>query len=217
MTPFSASYTVRYGILRGAMSMELASEDGGYRYETSLAPRGVASWLRRGEIRETTRLLAAGHELQPVDYLSKDTIARPERNVNYRFDRVAGKVTGEYKSKAVDAPMRPGGHNRISAQVAIMRALQTDTELTRIAVFDRARWRDFQFEVVPDQTMKTPAGRFDTVEVRYSSAGKNKTWSLHCAPALNYLPVTIVYKEGNKVKSRAALKDYRIDRPAPPE
>lgn len=211
MTGFSASYTVGYGILRGAMSLRLETRDNGYVYDTSLAPRGLASWLRKGEIRETTRLRFVAAELQPVDYESTDTIARPERRVSYRFDQDAGKVTGEYKSQAVDMPMRPGGQNRISAQVAIMRALQTGQRLTRIPVFDRARWREFEFEVVPDQTSDTPAGRFDTVEVRYASPGDSKTWSLFCAPALNYLPVMIVYTEDGKVKSRAELKSYRLD------
>ena len=197
------------------MSMAFEREDDGYSYRTSLAPRGVASWLRKGEIEETTRLVDAGGELQPVDYFSKDTIARPERRIHYHFDRVAGTVTGEYKSTAVDAPMRVGGHNRISAQVAIMQALQEGTELNRISVFDRARWKEFEFEIVPDQSIKTPAGRFDTVEVRYSSSGDNKSVSLHCAPALNYLPVTIVYNENGKVKSRASLQNYSFEDRSP--
>lgn len=214
MTPFSASYTVRYGLLRGSMTMAFGREDGGYWYRSSLAPRGVAGWLRKGEIEETTRLVDAGGELQPVDYFSKDTIARPERRIHYHFDRVAGTVTGEYKNTSVDAPMRAGGHNRISAHVAIMQALQEGTELNRISVFDRARWKAFEFEIIPDQSIKTPAGRFDTVEVRYSSSGDDKSVSLHCAPALNYLPVTIVYNENGKEKSRAGLQDYSFeDRP----
>ncbi|NNF40682.1 MAG: DUF3108 domain-containing protein [Woeseiaceae bacterium] len=217
MTPFSATYTVRYGILRGTMNLALDREEDGYSYRTSLAPRGFASWLRKGEIRETTRLLDASGELQPVDYVSTDTIARPERRIHYYFDRVAGTVTGEYKSTAVDKPMRAGGHNRISAQVAIMQALQSGTRLTRIAVFDRARWKEFEFQVLPDQAVNTPAGEFETVEVRYSSPGDDKEWSLHCAPSLDYLPVMIVFSENGKVKSRAALKDYAFAEPFPLE
>ena len=210
---FSASYTVRYGILRGTMTLQLDRQDDAYRYETSLRPRGVASWLRRGEIREITTMLSSDDKVLPLDYASTDTIARPERRAEYIFDTTTGQVSGEYKTREINAPMRSGGQNRISAQVAIMLALQADAEITRFSVFDRGRWKEFEFTVLRDQFADTPAGRFDTVEVRYSSPGDKRSWSLHCAPALNYLPVMIVYREGNKIKSRARLADYEVEQP----
>lgn len=207
---FSATYTVRYGILRGTMTLDLERRDEGYSYQTSLRPRGFASWLRRGEIRETTSLVSQDGLVRPLDYTSVDTIARPNRHANYFFDQPPGHVTGEYKSQSVDVPMRAGGHNRISVQVAVMRALQSNIELSEFPVFDRGRWRDFGFEIIPDQFAETPSGDFETVEVRYASADKNKSWSLHCATALNYLPVMILFREDSKTKSRAVLTEYRI-------
>jgi hypothetical protein len=120
-------------------------------------------------------------------------------------------VTGEYKQREVDVPMQAGGQNRISAQVAIMQALRSGLELTELPVFDRGRWRTFHFQVVADQVAKTPAGDFETVEVRYSSEGKEKSWSLHCATALDFLPVMIVYREKGKTKSRAVITEFEID------
>ena len=49
---FDASYSVRYGILRGEMTLRLSHRAGGYLYETSLRPRGFASWVRSGAIVE---------------------------------------------------------------------------------------------------------------------------------------------------------------------
>ncbi|MCP4301842.1 MAG: DUF3108 domain-containing protein [Gammaproteobacteria bacterium] len=207
---FSATYTVRYGVLRGTMTLELERRDEGYSYQTSLRPRGFASWLRKGEIRETTSLVSLDGLVRPLDYASVDTIARPHRHANYLFDQPPGHVTGEYKTQKVDVPMRTGGHNRISVQVAIMSALQSNIELSEFPVFDRSRWRDFRFEIIRDQFAETPSGDFETVEVRYSSANSKKSWSLHCAAALNYLPVMIVFREDGKTKSRAVLTEYRI-------
>lgn len=210
MPGFEAHYKVHYGVLRGAMSLELERRGVNYVYRTSLRPRGFASWLRRGEIRETSVLVFVDGQVRPKDYTSTDTISRPNRHTRYVFDRSSGRVTGQYKSRSVDAPLRPDGQDRISAQIAVMRALQSDGRLDKIAVFDRGRWRDFEFEVLPSRTIDTPSGRFDAVEVRYTSIKKNKSWSLHCAEALNYLPVMIVYREDGKVKSRAELTEYRI-------
>ena len=208
---FSASYKVRYGILGGKMTLELRRHGDDYVYETSLQPSGFVSWLRRGEIRERTTLRVLGGAVQPLDYTNNDTIARPPRFAGYVFGEDVGRVTGEYKSRAVDEAMRPGGQNRISAQVAIFHALQTEKEISGLAVFDRARWRDFEFEFLPGQVVQTPAGKFDTVEVRYASADKEKSWSLYCAYDLGYLPVLIEFREDGKTKSRAELSKYRLD------
>ena len=208
--PFSATYSVRYGILRGEMTLELERLDASYSYVTALRPRGFVSWLRRGEIRETTSLVTVDDRVQPLNYSSVDTIARPTRVANYVFDQPPGRVTGEYKSQAVDMPMRIEGQNRISVQVAIMRALQMDIEPTRFSVFDRGRWRDFEIEIFRNQVAKTPSGDFETVEVRYAYKDKPKSWSMHCATELSYLPVMIVYHEDGKTKSRAVLTDYRV-------
>ncbi|MBT8087606.1 MAG: DUF3108 domain-containing protein [Gammaproteobacteria bacterium] len=210
---FNASYAVRYGVLRGEMTLDLRPEgDDRLMYNTMLRPRGFVTLFRRGAIEETSSLAISDGQLQPLVYRSRDTIARPHRNTEYRFDEPLGRVTGTYKSRAVDEEMRPGGHNRISVQVAVMEALNQGRELTEFAVFDRARWRDFKFEVVADQAADVPFGEFDTVEIRYSSSRKEKSWSLHCAPELGYVPVMIVFREDGKVKSRAELVSFtRLD------
>ena len=211
---FSAAYSVRYGLLRGSMTLELEPRETGYVYRTSLRPRGFVSWFRRGEIRETTSLTTEGALVRPLDYQSNDTIAKPARLTRYAFNHADGRVTGEYKQRAVDVPMQADGQNRISAQVAVMHALRSGTELSEVPVFDRARWRTFRFEIVEGQSAKTPAGEFETVEVRYSSSNKKKSWSLHCATSLSYLPVMIVFREDGKTKSRAVLTEFEVDNQA---
>jgi hypothetical protein len=208
---FSAAYTVRYGVLRGAMTLELRQEGSGYLYETSLRPGAIVSLLRRGAIREVSTLAITDAGVRPVDYANTDTLARPNRYAAYVFDETSGMVTGEYKSRVVEVPMRPRGHNRISAHVAIMHKLQTGAEISAFPVFDKGRWRDFEFETILDQSVETPSGRYETVEIRYSSSDKEKSWSLHCASALHYLPVMIEFREGGKIKSSAQLTSYRLE------
>ncbi len=213
---FSATYNVRYGILHGEMTLELRREnDADYIYETSLTPRGIVTWFKRGSIVEITSLEIEDNVLKPVDYRSTDTIAKPTRYTEYLFDTPPGRVTGVYKERAIDEPLRPNGHNRISAHVAVMLAMNTGTKMNAISVFDRARWRDFEFETFPGQTVKTPLGEFETVEIRYSSDNKNKSWSLHCAEALDYAPVMIVYREDDDIKSTAQLIEYESLAEAP--
>jgi hypothetical protein len=205
---FSATYTVRYGVLRGEMSLKLQRGESGYVYQTSLRPRGLVGFLRPGLIDESTSFVVSDGQVLPSSYESTDTIASPQRYTQYLFDQRPGLVTGTYKTKTVDEPTRPGGQNRISAHVAVMLALRTQSELTRISVFDRARWRDFDFVVEPAQRVSTPLGDFEAVEVRYTSSKKNKSWSLYCAETLDYVPVMIVYREDGKVKSRAQIRHH---------
>ena len=215
---FSATYKVHYGILHGEMTLELRRAGGvDYVYETSLTPRGFVTLFRRGSIVETTTLEIEDGVLRPLDYHSTDTIADPTRNTVYRFDDPEGRVTGLYKEREIDEPMRPNGHNRISAHVEVMLAMNTGTAMTAISVFDRARWRDFRFETFPGQTVKTPLGEFETVEIRYSSDTKDKSWSLYCARALEYAPVMIVYREDDDIKSKAQLVEYEVLGDAEPD
>ncbi len=208
---FSAVYQVRYGLLRGEMMLELGHSDSGYLYRTSLRPTGLVAWFRRGAITERTTLIEAAGSIRPIDYVSRDTIANPERNTSYRFDHAGGRVTGEYKSQAIEAPIRAYGQNRISVQIAIMLALQSGAEITQYSVFDRGRWKDYRFEVIPEQFVKTKSGEFNTVEVRYSSSDKDRSWSIHFAPELSNLPVMLEYHEDGKLKSRAQLSGYTIE------
>lgn len=208
---FSAAYQVRYGLLRGQMTLELDYGDSGYLYQTSLRPSGLVAWFKRGAITERTTLIEAGGTIRPIDYYSRDTIANPERITSYRFDYQGGRVAGEYKSQAIDAPIRAGGQNRISIQIAIMLALQSRAEITNFSVFDRGRWKEYQIEVNRGRSAETRAGSFETIEARYSSSDKERSWSIHFAADLGYLPVMLEYREDGKLKSRAQLTSYTIE------
>lgn len=210
MPAFSADYQVRYGLLRGKMTLELKQGDPGYVYETSLRPTGLAGWFKRGAIRELTTLMDDGGAIRPIDYINEDTIANPARHTSYRFNHQDNRVTGQYKSQAVDAPMRAGGQNRISLQIAVMLALRSNAEISDYPVFDRGRWKDYRFAVIGDQTVKTRSGTFHTVEVRYASSDGDRSWSMHFAPELSFLPVMLVFHEAGKLKSRAQLTDYSL-------
>jgi Protein of unknown function (DUF3108) len=206
---FEASYTVRYGLLSGTLVLRLTRHANGYVYETSLRPKGLVSLFARGSIDETTNLIEDGDTIRPLEYVRTDTIADPVRTARYSFhdDRVAGI----YKGQQIDLPMQPGGHNRISVHIAVMQALRRGAEVNEFPVFDRSRWKEYRFEVIPDQVVTTTSGKFDSVEVRYASPGDEKGTSLYFAPSLEFLPVMIVYSENGKAKSRAQLIDYRIE------
>ena len=205
---FEAIYTVRLGPLRGTMLLRLSRYGDGYVYETSLEPRGIASIFRRGIIYETTYLVIEDRIVRPVNYTRTDTIADPVRTAYYFFDN--DRVGGIYKSGEVDFPMREGGQNRISAHVAMMLALRNGEPMQSLPVFDRSRWKDYAFSVVPGREVRTKSGTFETVELRFSSPGDEKGSSIFFAPALGFLPVQIEYFESGDVKSRATLDEYQL-------
>lgn len=212
VAPFSAEYQVRYGLLKGRMTLELEHRDSAYLYKTSLSPAGLVAWFKRGAITERTTLIDVGGTLRPIDYHSRDTIANPERNTTYLFDYDGGRVTGQYKSQEVDVPIRANGQNRISVQVAIMTALQSGAAIPNVSVFDRGRWKEYRFEINRNQSVKTRAGTFDTVEVSYSSTDKDRRWSIHFASNFGYMPVMLVFYEDGQLKSRAQLTEFAIER-----
>ncbi len=214
---FSASYKVHYGILHGEMTLELRHADGvDYVYETSLTPKGLVTLFRRGSIIETTSLQIEDDVLRPLDYRSTDTIADPTRHTVYRFDDPEGRITGAYKEREVDEPMRPNGHNRISAHVAVMLAMNTGADMTASRYSTGPAGATSSSRPSPGRPSKTPLGEFETVEIRYSSEKKDKSWSLYCAEALDFAPVMIIYREDDDIKSKAQLVEYEsLDEAAP--
>ena len=205
---FEARYTVRYGPLKGLMVLRLSRYGNGYTYEASLEPKGLASLFARGMIYETTNLIDDGVTVRPVDYTSIDRIADPVRTTRYFFSDE--RVAGNYKGRQIELPMRAGGHNRISVHVALMIALRRGVDINGFPIFDRAQWKEYRFQVVPHQIVKTASGKFDTIEVRYTSSDGRKGSSLYFAPSLSYLPVMVAYREGDNVKSHAQLAEYKI-------
>ena len=206
---FEATSSVRYGLLGGTMTLRLRRQEDRYVYETSLQPRGLVSLFARGAIHETTHLVENDEGVRPLKYERTDTIADPARTARYYFRN--DRVTGVYKGQQLDVPMQSGGQDRISVHIGLMHSLRHGTEVENFAVFDRSRWKDYRFEVIPGQVVETPSGRFDAIEVRYSSPGDDKSSSLYFAPSLGFLPVMIVYNEDGKAKSRAQLIGYRIE------
>lgn len=205
---FEADFTVRYGMLRGDMRLALQPAGGGYEYRASLEPAGVAAWFRRGRIAERSTLSVEDGAIFPQEYVRTDTIARPMRSSAYVFG--SGRVSGQYKDQPVDAPMRANGQDRISVHVAIMRALITGADIPPYPIFDRGRWKSYRFAVVGRNRVETPAGAFDTIEVSYTDDADDERWSLHFAPALGFLPVALMLYEGDDLRSRALLTDYRL-------
>jgi hypothetical protein len=211
MPSFEAVYDVRYGPLRGTMLLRLSRLGDRHIYETSLEPRGIATLLRRGIIYEMTTLEISGSEVRPLDYIQTDTISDPTRVAHYFFD--AATVGGIYKGRQFAEPMRVGGQNRISAQIALMHSLRHSRPLSEFAVFDRARWKEYEFDILPSKQVKTVSGNYEAVEARYAERDDDKSTSIFFAPALEWLPVTIVYREGGRDKSRATLKRYSLFNP----
>jgi len=203
---FEATFVIRYGPLTGTLLMRLSHFENGYVYETSLRPQGLAALLRNGTIYESTTLELNGDNVRPLDYASIDSFADPNRTARYFFD--AERVLGVYKWRQVDAPMVEGGQNRLSAHIAMMHALRAGLDRSGFAIFDRGRWKDYRFEVIPDQAVTTDKGRFEAIELQYTSSDGKRSTSLYLAPSISYLPVMIVYRENGKQKSRAQLSDY---------
>ena len=188
--------------------MELRRVGDDLLYTTSLRPAGLAGVFRRGSIDERTEVVIDAGAVKPIDYTADDTLARPTRFTRYAFDEAAGRVLGRYKDKDVDLELKPYWQNRISAQLAAIIALRHGAPIPDYWVFDRGRWKRYRFEVLREQVVKAGKSTYDAVEVRYASEDKDRSWSMYCAPKLDYVPVLLTHSEGGKRKSRAELVSF---------
>lgn len=212
-----ADWKARYslemlGQTAGELELEMSSDRqaGDYTLSASMAPRGLARWFIREEVRERSsgRL---GDAVEPRHYLFERSGG--DEPVTHRFtlgsERI--RVTGHEDVESLPAP------NKLQDNLSYLERLrrhlaQTPRQPLVLPILDgdKARVYENRFEVEGEETIDTPHGEYATLRVRRtSSRGKYEHW-LWCAPALDYLPVRLVRQKrdgGNRGDLR--LREYR--------
>ncbi|CAN5261129.1 hypothetical protein BH24PSE2_BH24PSE2_19060 [soil metagenome] len=208
---FEAVYKVRVSVASGEMRLNLERRNGALVYHSELEPAGFVGIFKRGMLAETSWFEYGGGEVRPLEYDLADTISE-NHDARYVFDWKDREISGAYRGEPVEAPLAPRTVDRLLLQIAIMSDLVHGRRVDEYTVFDRARAKPYSIDVAESGTAKTPAGRFDVVQVSYTSDDGSKAIVLQCAPEFHYLPVRIEQREDGEVKSRAELVRYEFDR-----
>jgi len=184
----------------------------GKHYELSSETKAIGIFALFA--RETIKLISRGevgkNGLKPIHFEhhpGKD----PDRRILADFDWNAGKLTVKYDGRSEVLPLEPDAQDRISLLYQFMYlphgAKQFSFAMTNGKKIDR-----FQYVLVGEETLTTPAGQFQTLHYsRQHNPGENDT-EIWLAKDKNYFPVRVIVgeKDAGKLEQTVTRLDFEF-------
>jgi hypothetical protein len=198
---FVATYDAKIKIAGGKVRLSAQqNDDGNYTFSYETLPGKLIRMFTSGELTETTVFEVIDGRPRTLEYTLTNTIGSKPRNGRVTFDWDIGKVTGNYKDKAINAPLPENAVDRAMLQILLMADLRNDNLQSQYATWHKNKFEPVIVEQLGRETVKTELGTFDTLVLRYSNEDGSSDTRLWCAEELGYLPVRIEARdEGSKV------------------
>ncbi len=212
LRPYEVVYEFSaYGFTAGTVTLALRQETPEeWTYISKSQPRGLFQLVHSAARTVTSRMVIDPRGVRPL--LSTDTEdgdAAPQSAVH--FDWAANRATGTVDGQAIDMELRPGVQDDLSAQVALIRALNDGQTPTSFLVFDKSGIRDYSYKPVGEETLHTPLGDLATVIYFSQRAKAPRSTRYWCAPALGFIPVRVEQRRLDKVEWTMNLRHLRRD------
>lgn len=189
--PFEARYEITgAGIPLGAGRVSLKYTLEGYRYERHTEPRGVVSWFRDDEVSEFSEGAFDDGYPVPRHYEYRLDADGKARHEIVEFDRQQDRVVDAYKGKTRQFPLETGMLDRASLELALFADLRAGhrSDLNYV-VIERRKRKDYVFEIVGEEEIEVPYGRFHTLKLRVIRDTDKRSTELWVAPDLDFLPI----------------------------
>ncbi|MCU7914477.1 MAG: DUF3108 domain-containing protein [Candidatus Thiodiazotropha sp. (ex Gloverina cf. vestifex)] len=195
--PFSASFSVyRRAIPLGELELKFnLSEDGRYFYHAHTKPGLLVGLFSGDEIVESHgRLKPQG--LIPERYLYQQDDG-DEEHTQVLFDWSEKKVHTTSKGITWSQPIDAGTQDRLSQQLMVRLHLSQGSDDLEYQVADGGKIKHYRFQVVSQETVKTPYGKLNCLRVERSKESRPPDYTIWFATELNYLPVRIERKQSS--------------------
>lgn len=208
LAPNTATYVLTRGMLTlGEAHFQLAphGEAGCWRYEYRAEPAGLAR-LFIGEVRERSDFCMIAGELfsQRFEFKRADK-SKDDFSLSFNWkDRVVRSSAGEMRE------LQAGMVDRLAMQIAVQnwvvdRDGQIGPEELAVTKIERDKVRTYRFRIVGRETIRAPAGTFDTVRVERVD-DPNKSTRFWLAPSRGYHAVRVEQVKDGSEQIRMLLK-----------
>ncbi len=192
---FSAEYVLkRNGVSLGNATRSLRTAgEGRYIFESVTYATGMIAWFVKDRIEERSIWTFHEGQVRPLEYVYNRHGGKKARRVKLLFDWGRGVVTNNIDGDPWRMDIPAGTQDKLLHQLAIMQDLKKGRTDLQYNVADGGRLKNYRFEVLGEEMMNTPLGKFKTVKIeRLDDKRDTIVW---CAPALNYLPVRLEQQE----------------------
>jgi hypothetical protein len=136
--------------------------------------------------------------VRPLHYVADDGLGTKSRHADVVFDWESNRANGEYAGVPVDLTLHGGEQDDMSIQIAMLVALRAGQTPEHLSMIDKNSVRNYQYQKVGEERLKTALGPLDTVIYASSRAGSSRVTRFWCPPSRGYVPVKVEQKnEGN--------------------
>ncbi|MGH1469650.1 MAG: DUF3108 domain-containing protein [Cellvibrionaceae bacterium] len=191
---FEAIYKARFRGIGVTATRKLETLPNGNQQLSFIAD----SWLAK--LRETSEFIwTENSRVQPQHYTYTRTGLGRDRKAVLDFDWEKKKVINNVESKPWTMVIPDSAFDKLSYQLQIQSDLINNRKLKPYEIADGGRIKTYEFKIVGEEKISTPAGKFNTIKVkRLHSNDKKRHTFFWLAPEWNYLMVKVEQKDGSK-------------------
>jgi len=209
LAPFKVSYLLERGnITVGIGDYELKTDGTNYLYTSEARAKGFLATILLGDTvisEQAAGIILANGTLQPnsFNYFQGE---KNKRNQNIRFNWKTNSATAEYKFKSKNVPLRAGVLDRLSMQLAAMRAVAEDPRdgTLSYSVVERGDLNDYDFKVTGRQSLVIDGQNYNTVVLERQASDREATFWV--APSLGYAIVKFEQQKEDDPVVRLTLR-----------
>ncbi len=195
---FQANYSVAKGGMKlGNLNASLKYSGNRYQYLKSTKATGIAALLTGIKVTEQTDGQFSGQNIVPQNYFFNQS-----RRSKSRIDKIHfnGKnAIGSYKNERYNLPVHAGIQDRASLELVLARDIQLNKPRLNYSVVERGKIKQYNFQKLGNEQIKTSAGTFNTLKVKVIRTGNKRETVFWMAKEIDYLPVKIRHREKDDV------------------
>ncbi len=204
---FQADYTVAKGSMKlGNLHTSLKINGNRYSYHKYTKSSGLAALLTGIKITENTDGQISGQNLRPTNYLFNQS-----RRSKSKIDKIqfaGNSAKGNYKGTAYNEAISGVTQDRASLELVLARDVALNKAKLSYSVVERGRKKQYNFQKLGNEKIKTPAGTFNTVKVKVQRTGGKRETIFWLAKETDFMPVKIRHREKKDIIT-TIIKSYR--------
>ncbi len=203
-------FTVEYELKKdetvvGVMTRTLTRLDKNrYRFTSDSKTTGFIALFYKKSIHERTEWSIQENRIISSEYEYVRNKGDKRRQVEVLFDRGSQQIRTSVNDSSWTMPMQEPIYDKLLYQVALMRDLSLQRDVSLYPVADGGRIKTYTFESAGRETIVTPVGEFNTIKlIRYKENNDDKA-VLWCAPEMSFLPVRVdtIEEDGSVISAR---------------
>jgi len=199
LAPYEAIYRLQQGPLTLAQATFTLRQEAGkdeWILSSRTETKGWLAALRNDRIEEISRFRLDGDQPVPLHYQMRHQTASETKTESADFDWPAHRVTGAVNGTAFSLPLEPYTYDRLSLQILVRAAAFKQVNPIQVRMLEKNKIKPLRMEATqPLETLRTPAGSFDTL--RIIQVDREKPITFWLAPTANYLPIRVEQDRGS--------------------